>query len=741
MKDDVLMNFSKYAPDLAGYGRRALGKDVLSSLVVFLVAVPLGLGIALASGAPLVSGIIACAVGGLVAGLLSGAPLQVSGPAAGLTLLTYGVIQQFGWPMAVMVFAAAGVMQLAFGVLGIGRSCLMISPAVVKGMLAGIGVVIALAQMHVLLGGTPQSSAVRNLLELPQQMMALNSHATIVGLITLGLLIGWEFLPKRVKAVPGALVAIVVATLISTTVWTDVARIQLPDSLLTFARPTLPEGSQWGAFLLAAASVAIVASVESLLCAVATDKLHQGPRARLNQELIAQGTANVVSGLLGGLPVTGVIVRSSANIQAGAVSRVSAILYGVWILLFIALFAGLVRLIPLAALAGLLVYVGAKLVNFQHIRELKNHREELIYGITLVGVVSLGLLQGVGLGIALAFILLLRRLSRVKIDTDVTEQACSIRMDGVLTFLNVPRMSAQLNTLPAGRAVEVDLAADYMDHAAFEALKSWKSGYEATGGQVTVHELHSNWYQAAVDGKPRVAPEANGRYALANLLGAHDEVEEHNLHRGVGRFRRSLAEAMRPLYNRLGTEGQSPKTLFITCCDSRIDPALITAARPGELFVLRNIGNIVPRPGGAAKDVSVQATLEYALNVLKVQHIVVCGHSDCGAMKALHNHSYDAFESLGAWLEDSHSCMPGELCHGHLDKGENLVSRWNVAEQLGHLLENREVAELVTAGQVELHGWYFEIESAEVYQFDREGQAWHPLAGVRELQGSPQTAA
>jgi len=715
-----------FTPDLAGYNKQKFSKDLMASLVVFLVAVPLGLGIALASGAPLVSGIIACAVGGIVAGLLSGAPLQVSGPAAGLTLLTYGVIQQFGWPLALTIFIAAGVLQLALGLLKIGRSCLIISPAVVKGMLAGIGIVIALAQLHVLLGGTPQSSAIKNILEMPSQFMALNSHAALTGLVTLAILIGWDFLPARAKVVPGALVGVMIATLLSAFVWTDVTRITLPEQLLVFQMPILPASDQWGAFLMAAASVAIVASVESLLCAVATDKLHQGPKARLNQELVAQGAGNIISGGLGGLPITGVIVRSSANIAAGATSRVSAMLHGVWIIVFIALFAPLVKLIPLAALAGLLVHVGLKLVNIHHIRELKSHREELIYGTTVLGVVCFGLLEGVAAGIAVAFVLLFRRLSTVDIQTTAADcPAVCVKIDGALTFLNVPKLTAALSTIPAGKTVDLDLAVTFMDHAAFEAIHSWKYSYESAGGTVIVEEIHEGWYHRAANGQPIVVPENKGRYALASVLSGNCDTEPHDLTRGVKRFHRSLGEALRPLYSKLAN-GQSPTILFITCCDSRVDPAFITAAKPGELFVVRNIGNQVPACEGEAitTDSSVRASVDYALEVLNVKHIVVCGHSDCGAMKALLTGSHKSFESLTHWLGHSEDKVPEHFCHAHHDKPYNQLARWNVAQQLTHLETYGNVAQRLTDGRLQIHGWYFDIEKAEVHAFDRESNNW-----------------
>lgn len=479
----------------------SFGKDLLASLVVFLVAMPLSLGIAHASGAPILSGLIAAAAGGIVVGLCGGAPLQVSGPAAGLTVLVFGLTQKYQWPVVCAITVMAGLIQVGLGLLRIARTCLAISPAVVHGMLAGIGIVIALAQMHVLLGGSPESSAWKNLKELPQQVIDVHTHSAILGLITLGVLIAWQFVPPRVRVLPGALVAVLLGTLISNIAWFDVERVKLPANLFAFTWPQF-SGADMGALITAALTIAMVASVESLLCAVATDKLHTGPRANLDKELVGQGVGNTVSGLLGGLPVTGVIVRSSANVSSGAQTRLSAILHGVWVMAFVLFFSSQLQRIPLCVLAGLLVFVGVRLVNLHHIRELAEHNEAVIYFVTVFGVAFLNLLAGVGLGIALAVVLLLRRLSRINVITEERASKWHVRIEGTLSFISVPQLTAELERIPTGAIVDVDLMIDFMDHAAFEALHSWRVTHEKLGGSVDIDELHEAWYESAASGSP-----------------------------------------------------------------------------------------------------------------------------------------------------------------------------------------------------------------------------------------------
>jgi carbonic anhydrase len=481
-------------PGSASSPWKSLAADLPASLVVFLVALPLCMGIALASGAPIISGLIAGVVGGLVVGAFGGAPLQVSGPAAGLAVMVFGFIQTLGLTTTFAVVAAAGVLQMLFGGLKVARAALAISPAVIHGMLAGIGILIVLGQIHIVLGGAPQSSAWQNIKELPGQLADLHGPAAILGLVTIGILVAWQVLPLgKLKSVPGPLVAVVGATAAAALWGADVSRVKLPENLLAnFQMPTLPEGN-WGAFLTAVVSLAVVASAESLLCAVATDKMHTGPRANLDKELFAQGMANTVSGLVGGLPISGVIVRSAANVGAGAKTRVSGFLHGVWLLLFVTMLGAVAGLVPLTVLAGLLVVVGVKLVNMNHIKEL-NHRGELpVYLVTVAGVVGINLLAGIGLGLLVAVLRLLWHLGNVRVDVSKQDEVYAVNVTGALTFVGVPKLATALAQVPAGSKVELDLAVETLDHSGHEALTNWCQTHRKTGGTVYAESLEDIW--------------------------------------------------------------------------------------------------------------------------------------------------------------------------------------------------------------------------------------------------------
>ncbi|TLW91023.1 carbonic anhydrase [Saccharomonospora piscinae] len=725
--------------------------DFPASLVVFLVAVPLSLGIALASGAPIVAGIIAAVVGGIVVGVLGGSPLQVSGPAAGLTVVMAETIEQFGWVVTCAITVCAGALQIVLGLSRIARGALAIAPAIVHGMLAGIGVTLVLGQLHIVLGGEPQSSAVANVAELPGQLVGHHDAAAIIGVSTIALLLLWPRLPAPLSTVPAPLAAITAVTAVSVLLPMPLDRVELPSDILAVDLvPSLPSGG-WFEFGLAVVTVALIASVETLLSAVAVDRLHSGPRANLNRELVGQGAANITSGALGGLPVTGVIVRSSTNVAAGARSRASTVLHGVWVLLFTVVLAGLIQSIPLAALAGLLVYVGAKLVDVRTIRQVRGHGDLSLYLVTLSGVVVIDLLTGVLLGVALSLALMLRRTMWSGIHVVGQGEQRRIVVEGVLTFLSVPRLSAVLGAIPPERTVRLELVVDYLDHAAFECLSSWQHGYERGGGTVEVDEVGHPWYGNGKSRAPTVRRQEAGRVLprwlapwsewMAEEAGVTIPEQRHGpVHRGVSEFQWRTAPLVRDTLLRLASN-QRPHTLFLTCSDARLVPNVITTSGPGDLFTVRNIGNLVPVPGGGgdrdAPDPSVGAAVEYAVAVLKVREIVVCGHSSCGAMNALLSGEAGRLPALGRWLRHgaatlrrSRDAPPVTLGATPPADAADALALHNVLQQLDHLRDDPLVAGAQRRGELTLTGMYFDVGAAQVYLLDGATTVFQP-AGVK----------
>lgn len=468
--------------------------DIAASFVVFLVAVPLSLGIAVASGAPVQAGLIAAVVGGIVVGLFGGAPFQVSGPAAGLTVMVYGFVQQFGFKTVGVIVVLAGLMQVAMGIGRLAKVALAVSPAVLHAMLAGIGILITLGQLQVIFGSTPKGSAWLNVSALPALVAAPNTSALAVGLVTFGALVSWaKWVAPHFKLIPGSLVAVILGTVVSFIVPGDISRVSIGSDLLAgFALPSLGEHTL-GSVMSAALALTIVASAESLLCAVATDQLHTGKRANLDRELLAQGLGNTLCGLVGGLPITGVIVRSSANIASGATTRLSAILHGVWVALFVVLGSGLLTKLPLAALAALLVHVGINLVKMKEAKRIIGFGEGSVYFVTVAGVVFINLLWGIGIGFALALFFQLRPLTTLEVELKTKGDELDVTLGGRLSFLAVPALTDWLRRVPEGKTVHLHFRFTQIDQAAIEAIRAWAEPYERAGGRIVKAPLEDAW--------------------------------------------------------------------------------------------------------------------------------------------------------------------------------------------------------------------------------------------------------
>ncbi|MEM0982866.1 MAG: SulP family inorganic anion transporter [Planctomycetota bacterium] len=505
--------------------RRNLTKDFFASIVVFLVALPLCIGIAQASGVPVAAGLITGIVGGLVVGVIAGSPLQVSGPAAGLFVIVLGIMKDFEATFTErgldnpylaalgalgIITLLAGVLQIGAGYLKLGQWFRAVSPAVIQGMLAGIGVLIFASQFHVMVHRDPPGGGIGNLVGIPVALWDgihvwdFNTHhqAALVGLITIISIVAWQFMPKTFRVVPGALVGVILGS--ATAVignqffgLFEIDRIEPGPGILEEAWTAvvsskytmLGDAGLIKPIIVGAVTIALVASAETLLCATAVDQMHGGPRTKYDQELKAQGVGNILCGALGGLPMTGVIVRSSANVDAGATSRWSAVIHGGWLLLFVAVIPFVLNYIPKAVLAGVLVFTGYKLVNIAAIKKLKGFgwSEVGIYAATVAGVVAIDLLTGVIIGIVLSFAKLLYTFSHLEIRKIVEGTTTVICLNGTATVLGLPKLASTLESIKPGQHVQIrfeDL--QYIDHACLTLIGDWQRQHEATGGSLAI---------------------------------------------------------------------------------------------------------------------------------------------------------------------------------------------------------------------------------------------------------------
>lgn len=473
-------------------------REMMASVVVFLVALPLCMGIAIASGVPPALGLATGIVGGIVVGLIGGSPLQVSGPAAGLTVLVWQLVEQFGLPALGIAVFVAGILQVIAGAFKAGRWFRAVSPALIHGMLAGIGVLIFASQFHVMVDDKPAGGGLANLITIPGAVMkglfpmdgSSHHFAALVGVVTIGTILLWnKFRPAKLKAVPGPLVAVVVGSVLAHFGKMPIAMVDVPASLAKSLNiPSLSTAKLLldPAFISATVGIAVIASAETLLCASAVDKLSKDSKTDYDRELMAQGVGNSICGVLGALPMTGVIVRSSANVEAGAKTRYSAVAHGVLLLALVALLPFLLSHIPTAGLGAILVYIGYRLANpAQFMRFWKISRgEALVFVSTVVVIVSADLLTGVLAGLAIAAAKLLYKFSHLEVDVedDGGDATIHVSLHGAATFVKLPVLAEALEALPDERTVHLHVGGvAYIDHACLELLNDWQESYNETG--------------------------------------------------------------------------------------------------------------------------------------------------------------------------------------------------------------------------------------------------------------------
>jgi MFS superfamily sulfate permease-like transporter len=485
-----------------------LKNDLPASVVVFLVAVPLCLGIALASGAPLFSGLIAGIVGGIIVGAISGSPLGVSGPAAGLAVIVLAAIQSLGYEAFLVAVVLGGIIQIIFGLLKAGVIGYYFPSSVIKGMLTGIGIIIILKEIPYFFGHDKnpegdfsffQIDGENTFSEIFNTISGIISgnfdkSATIIALIAMAILILYtnvlSKMGKFFQIVQGPLLA-VIAGIVYYIFTKDgslnleaehLVAVPVPDSFEAFkGQFNFPDFSaiKRGEVWITAFTIALVASLETLLCVEATDKLDPQKRVTpTNRELLAQGTGNMVSGLIGGLPITQVIVRSSANIQSGGKTKMSAIAHGFLLLISVILIPRLLNMIPLSVLAAILFLVGYKLAKPALFKTMWNlgWKQFVPFIVTVLGIVFIDLLWGIGLGLAVGVVVILIKSFQNSHflhmeEQDIDNNRVKMTLAEEVTFFNKGAILKELDQLPPNSNLVLDTTKTiYMDFDIIEIL-------------------------------------------------------------------------------------------------------------------------------------------------------------------------------------------------------------------------------------------------------------------------------
>lgn len=712
-----LFNATKFYPQ----------SDIPASLAVFFVAVPLCLGIAHASNAPLISGLITGIIGGIVVGFLSKSSLSVSGPAAGLTAVMIAGIEDLGSFEALLVATIlAGALQIILGLIRAGSVSNYFPNSVIKGMLAAIGLILIMKQFPHLIGydvemmgvtefalteadlSNPSYHETNTFTTLIHAISNINPGIFFLGVGSFIFLYVWEKkFHQKFKAVPGSIIVVVLATGVSilypyldpSLALSSDHLVNLPsiNSLESFmSEVPRPDWSFIGnrdvQFL--ALTIALVASVETLLSVNAIDKLDPEKRSTpTNRELIAQGAGNALAGFLGGLPMTSVIIRSSVNLTVGARSKLSTILHGFWLLAGVVFLSKIINTIPLAALAAILVYTGYKLASPRYFKEqYKLGYDQIIpYVVTIVAILFTDLLVGVLIGFVTAAFFIVQKTYQAPAFTLVDNGLRKrIILGENVHFLHKSKIVNLLKDVTPDSILEIDGSKTlFLDHDIEATINEFAAGAASKNIRIVfggIKKIHGN----------KEEQEKKMAETYEKLLENNKKWVQEKLGEDSGFFEKQ-------------SKGQAPRYLFIGCSDSRVPAEKITQTEPGEMFVHRNIANMV-----ISTDLNAVSVIQYAVEVLNVQHIIVCGHYGCGGVKAAMEDKEMGL--IDKWLGNIKDVY--RLHQDELEKIENYDERYNklielnVEEQVLNLMKipfiqkNRSQYD-----RPQIHGWVYDLRS------------------------------
>ena len=630
-----------------------LPKDLSASVAVFLVALPLCLGVALASNAPLFSGVLAGIIGGIIVGWLSGSHKSVSGPAAGLTAIVAAQIDQLGgFEIFLLAVALAGVIQIVMGSARLGFIAAFFPGSVIKGLLAAIGVILILKQIPHVFGHDADAEGEMSFFqpdqrntftELLDTVFDIQPGAALVGILGILVLILWDRIKVLKKSpLPAALVVVVIGVVInlilrhSGSAWAIAPShlVQVPvakdfGSFIGFLQ--FPDFAQLRnpAVYAAAFTIAIVATLETLLNLEAVDKIDPDQRrSPPNRELVAQGVGNVISGLIGGLPMTSVIVRSSVNINAGSRTKFSAIMHGFLLLLCVSFTPTWLNEIPLAALAAILIMTGLKLASPQLLRQMwqEGKAQCLPFAITVLAIIFTNLLTGIliGLGVAIGFILRsnLRRPLHKVLEKHLGGDVLRIELANQVSFLNRASLEKALHEVPRGGHVLLDArSTDYIDPDVLDLIEDFKKTTAAAHGvKLSLAGFKDSYllkdHIQYIDYSTREVQSSLTPVAVLEILKAGNKrfLDGRRIERDYNRQIGATAA------------GQFPIAAVLGCIDSRAPAEVVFDLGLGDIFSARVAGNIATT--------ELLGSIEYACAVVGAKLVIVLGHTSCGAVNA-----------------------------------------------------------------------------------------------------------
>lgn len=717
------------------YKKRSMKFDFIAAIVVFLVAIPLCLGVALASGTPLISGVISGIIGGIIVGCLSGSHFSVSGPAAGMAAVVIASVAQLGdFNVFLLALFLAGVLQMFLGLFRAGFIAEYIPSSVVQGLLCAIGILLIIKQLPLAFTHAANLAELKmHLLDMTEGIefndisFHINSGATLISLFSIAILIYFDKASTTwIKSIPGPIVVVVAGVVLN-------EGFILTNSLLAQSTPQLVNipshqnfndlymsmhSPTWAAWLnpnvyFYACLLAIVASLESLLNIKAGEKLDKKRRHfSKDRELFAQGVGNVFAGLLGGVPITSVIARTSVNIESGAKTKLAAILHGVFILFAVLLIPSALNKIPLSSLATILIYTGYKLTNPVIYTSIYRQGIERFtpFIVTVISIVALNLLAGIMIGLVVSLFFILKSNSQVRMDIIKEIYPNGITSRLVLpqqtTFLNKASLVAELDSIPKKSQLIIDARySDYIDKEIVEFIKEFKED-QASHRQISMnligfkdrYKIHN--YIDFINVTTYDVQSALRPHQVLNILreGNQRFLKDTCIHRSLKIDIKHTATTQHPIAVVLG------------CIDSRVPVETIFDMSFGDLFCIRIAGNVV--------NDDVLASVEYACNVVGVKLLVVLGHTRCGAiMAACDDVEQGHITQLLAKIKPAIAAETETIGNRNATNDEFItnVTTLNIANTLQHIYHESSILRLmINQEDVGMVGAVYDVNTGEV---------------------------
>jgi carbonic anhydrase len=719
------------------YQRRYLKFDITSGIVVFLVAIPLCLGIALASGAPLFSGIIAGIIGGIVVGSISESSVSVSGPAAGMVTVVLTAISQLGnFNIFLLALAFAGALQIIFGLIRAGFLANYIPTNVIQGLLCAIGILIIIKQIPLAFTHPVKNVVLMNSLKTAAQNLNLESTllllrhinigTTIITLLSLTILIGFNKIKiEKIKAIPASVIVVILGIIINQLYiyfWPNLVQnsaqlVNIPvngNVKSFFSQFSIPDFTAWlnPNVYWFGLSIAILASLETLLNFEAAEKLDKRRRyCSRSRELVAQGIGNLMSGFVGGLPITSVVVRTSVNIQAGCKTKFSTIVHGIFILTVVALAPQWLNKIPLASLAAILMYVGYKLTNISIYREMYAQGFEQFFPflVTVSAIVFTNLLMGILIGLFISLFFILKSNSQVRFDiireVHPTGIINRLMLPQQVSFLNKAGLIAELESTPKESQLIIDATfTDYIDKDILELIKEFEDK-QAPDKKIA---LNLTGFKEKYDIHDRTDFISVTTYDVQSSLTPQGVLEI--LKQGNQRFiKDQRIYRCLPSDVKATAKNQHPIAAILGCIDSRVTVETIFDMGFGDIFTIRVAGNII--------NDDIIGSIEFACHA-GAKLIVVLGHTQCGAIRAACDGVNEGY--LSQLLEKIAPSIAAATTVKTLSHSENEeflleVTKRNISNSMQTLYQKSEIIRnLLNSHEIGLVAALYDVKSGQV---------------------------